>query len=407
MSRGRKAWGNLIPRPFSLLGNSLMFGGGVLFAWLEGYGRQAGSGRSIYPSWLFVLLWFLVQEVLVQQAKYMWNDGHDHERDQKIPANRKRPIARQPLSPTTTVLMSLRWICGIFLAGLLSPDLLTVVLMISGLQIVYELWAKPSAAQRPTVPLYLVGAGALLKGAGGFLAMGSPAGDQRLWLYGLAMFATGIVFISSFWRVEADYFRQNGLAWPRGQSAYYARQGLAWLQAGTAVTIAACTLLMLDGYTHFLARTELTTAPVIGLICAAGLFCCQGCFWLAPARREIRFTAAALFVCGCAGYLWFRVVSLFPISNETFTAALLLLVLMIDHRLNTIMDYKQQNLLYFSENWPDLRRLVYMRVQRPGSVLHWRYLLQLVLVLNTPKYRLLRDTLDDDWGLRSTNLSGD
>ena len=93
------------------------------------------------PEWLFVLLWFLVQEVLVQHAKYMWNDIRDHERDQKIPANCFRPIIQHRLTTNTTIVMAGRWIFGLVLAWLLSPVLLTVVLLISSLQIVYELAA--------------------------------------------------------------------------------------------------------------------------------------------------------------------------------------------------------------------------------------------------------------------------
>jgi hypothetical protein len=73
-------WGLLILHPHAFLANSLMFAGGVLFAWLEGFSAQAGSGRLILPPLLFVLLWFMVQELLVQQAKYRWNDSRDHER---------------------------------------------------------------------------------------------------------------------------------------------------------------------------------------------------------------------------------------------------------------------------------------------------------------------------------------
>jgi len=91
----------LIPRPHSFLINSLLFGVGVIFAWLEGYRVQVGM-----PGWLFLLLWFVAQEILVQQAKYMWNDIRDYERDQEIPANKVRPIARSPLATSVTFIMA-------------------------------------------------------------------------------------------------------------------------------------------------------------------------------------------------------------------------------------------------------------------------------------------------------------
>ncbi len=398
MSKGLRM---LIPRPHSFLLNLLLFGGGLFFAWMEGYGAQEANGNLGQQAWLFVVLGFLVQELLVQQAKYMWNDIRDHERDQKIPANESRPLARQPLSRWITAVMVGRWIAGVVLAGLLSPVLLSVVLLISGLQVVYELGAKPLAARQPTLPLFVVGAGAALKAAAGGLSMGYPAGDQRLWLYGLALFATGVVYISSFWRVEAIYFVRHGLALPRGQSAYYSDKGMAWLKAGTAVTIFACTLLILDGYTHFLGQREMPTSQAMMLIFAAGTLCCQLSFTLVSAKRVVRLALVALSIAGCVAYLLLSVESLIPISNETFAAALLLLFLLLNHRLNVSIDYQRQNLIYLSANWPRWKQMACTRQRQPGAILHWRHLLQLALALNTPRFQLLRQRQEQDWPVKS------
>lgn len=396
MDRSHSGWGMLIPRPHSFLVNSILFGGGVFFAWLEGYRGQHVSSQLKMPAWLFVLLWFLVQEVLVQQAKYMWNDIRDHERDQKIPANRIRPITQQLLATNTTIVMAGRWVFGLVLAGLLSPVLLTVVLMISSLQIVYELAAKPQAAARPTLPLFVVSAGAVLKFSAGALAIGCPPGEQRLWLYGFALFATGVVYISSFWRTEAAYFSQRGLALPRGQSAYFAQTGMAWLKVGTAVTIVSCAVLIIDGYTHFLVQVEMHAGLAFGLIISGGILCCRACLLLARGRSEYRSVVVVLCIVGCGSYSLFQVDNLIPIINEVFAATLLLVVLSIDHRLNVSMDYKQQNLIYLMENWPKLKRVARERQQRSRAMMHWRHLLQLALVLNTAKYETVQERQKGD-----------
>ncbi len=378
----RRSLSMLLPRPHSFLANGAIFAAGLLFAWLEGFHSDRAIGL---PLWLFVLLWFIVQELLVQQAKYMWNDIRDHERDQHVPANKVRPLARQPLTKLAPTIMAGRWLAGVAIAIWLSPVLLALVLIITGLQVVYELWAKPHAGERPLLPLYVIGAGMVMKGIGGALAMGGPVGEQRLWLYGLVLFATGIVVGSSFWRTEAVYFSKMKLVRPRGQSAYYAASGLLWLKAGTAVTIAGCTILIFDGYTNFLTQTALPAALVITLIFTAGVLCCQLSFWLLAGSKRIFLLLAALFVAACAVYLLLQVESLIPLPKGALIAVLLLLVLLIDHRLNYSADYRQTNLIYLAENWPRWKRLARKRPSHVRRLAHWWQLLQLALALNSPK----------------------
>lgn len=250
-TRASLSWEFLIPRPLSFLSNTLFFCGGLFFAWLEGYRGVPPAGQMGPPvfAWpvLIIFGWFATQELLVQQAKYMWNDIRDHRRDQAIPANRTRFVTRRPLSRRTALLCGGRWALGLLLAAFLSPVLLAVVLAITILQIIYEQWVKPQASRYPAVPLMVVAAGTVFKCMGAALVLGWGPGDHRWWIYGLALFGTGLVYGSTLWRIEADYFAQRGWRLPRSQSRYFQEKGVQWLRVGSLVGVSACLLLLVDG----------------------------------------------------------------------------------------------------------------------------------------------------------------
>ena len=184
----------------------------------------------------------------MQQAKYMWNDIRDYERDQDIPANRARFVTRRESGERQiSLLCAGRWVAGLLLAAFLAPGLLAVVLAISLLQIIYEFWVKPRADQYPIAPLLIVAAGTVFKCMGPALALGWGPEDRRWWFYGLALFGTGLVYGSTLWRLEADHFAQRGQRFPRGQSRYFHERGLDWLRVGSTVGFFACSLLLAEG----------------------------------------------------------------------------------------------------------------------------------------------------------------
>jgi len=329
--------GFLLPRPLSFLANSLQFWGGVLVALVS----QAGLSNGRFPPFttdagpsglLFVLLWFGVQEGLVQQAKYQWNDLRDWERDQQLPMNRRRPTARQPLRVRSYGLLLARWGLGLGLAAWLSPALLGLVLLITALQIGYELAAKPRAARWPLLSLAIVALGAALKFGGGALAAGWSAPPAHLGFYAAAMFGLGLVYNSTFYRVEAAYLLAHGRPFQRGQSGYFLRYGRRWLKIGVLLGLAAWLALLLD------------------------------LLW----RGGLRFTwplVAAL------GYL---------------------LVFLAFARANATTDYPTMCLLHFGRNFPRWRVLLRAYVQQPHSGLKLGQLVRLAGMLNTARFTAVR-----------------
>lgn len=111
----------------------------------------------------------------------------------------------------------------------------------------------------------------------------------------------------------------------------------------------------------------------------------------------LRIAVGIFFILGCAFFMMFKVESVIPVSKETLAATLLLVFLLIDHRLNVSMDYKQQNLIYLAENWPKLKRMALERPRRSNVLMHYRDLWQLFLALNTPKFDAMQHQQEGDW----------
>lgn len=242
MARPSPAWrAFLLPRPLSLLANSIHFAGGVLLAGLE---ATAATPRLFPQGAIFIFVWWIVQEALVQQAKYQWNDLRDHRRDPKLPANARRPLAGRGPSVTAYILLVIRWLGGVLLAAWLSPRLFWLVVTISVLQGGYEWWAKPRAARWPLLPLVFVALGAAVKLLGGLMAVGGGTAAARFWLYGVGAVGLGVIYGATLWRVEADYLQRRGLPWQRGQSAHFAAHGRFWQGVGAFVGLAAGLLLL-------------------------------------------------------------------------------------------------------------------------------------------------------------------
>lgn len=252
----------LLPRPLSFAANSLHFAGGLLVAWGEG---------QWHTSLAFVLLWFIAQEGLVQQAKYLWNDLRDQARDRALPANASRPYAQTPITHRTHLHLLARWGGGLLLGLWLAPACGALLLGLTLLQLLYERWAKPHAQRHPLAPLAIVGLGAAGKFLGGALAAGWPVADARLWSYGGLFFGMGLVYGSTLWRVEALYLRQRQRPFQRGQSAYFARHGRRWLHIGSV-------LIVLTGLGLWLtAPSRLASATAVGtLILLLGLCVVNG-----------------------------------------------------------------------------------------------------------------------------------
>ncbi len=319
MSTSNEWWAScrvyLFPRPLSLLANGLHFLGGVILA----------SAAGVTPhSFFYIFLWFLIQEGFVQQAKYMWNDARDHDRDRHLPANRHRSVARTPVTTVTYLFIILRWTMGLLLAWWLSPLCFTLLLIITVLQIIYERWAKPYARRYPLLPLLVVGLGAGCKLGGGLLAVGWPPQTLSFWLLTIGMIGIGIGYGATLWRVEAEYLHVRQLRWRRGQSAYFWINGRFWLRAGTWLSLIAGVVLL------FLGLSDIRTGVAAFL-----------------------FIAATLFL----------------------------------YRLHAHTDYQQFNWLYARRNWHQFRQIIHNQVSLKRSLSCWFVLLQLTFNINTAHFQ--------------------
>lgn len=220
----------------------------------------------------------------------------------------------------------------------------------------------------------------------GALAGGVSLGNPRFFVYGVALFATGLVIASSYWRAEGHYFAACKMPPPRGQSVYFISHGKSWLKAGSAVTVATCLVLVLDSGLHFLAPIAAPAAPVLALtILGGGIACCLSC-WL---MRQTTVVAVAAFIC-LASVVAIAVSSAgaeMQIDTGEMAASLLLLTLLIaDHRYNLRLDYKSQNLLYLAENWPTFKREVGKEARLSPNFAAWLRWLRMALALNSDSF---------------------
>lgn len=305
----------LLPRPLSLLANGLHFWCGVVLVFVAGTSLQ---------SFLFIFLWFFIQEGIVQQAKYMWNDVRDHGRDQHLPANQHRIVACKPITAVTYLLLILRWTMGLLLAWWLSPLCFALLIIVTILQIIYERWGKPYARRFPLLPLLIVGLGAGCKLGGGLLAAGWPVTSASFWLLIIGMLGIGIGYGATLWRVEAEYLHARQLDWHRGQSAFFWENGRFWLRAGTLISLLAGIVLV------------------------------------------------------CLGWK----------GGGTAVAAMLFIgATLILYRLHAHTDYQQFNWLYARQNWPQYQKIIHDQLPVKSTLACWLVLLQLTLNLNSAQFQ--------------------
>jgi 4-hydroxybenzoate polyprenyltransferase len=234
-----------LPRPLDFFGKTPIFLAGSLLALGEAELIERLTS-SPTQTLLYILVWFLIQEVLIQQGKYMWNDIRDYGRDQLIPANQKRIMARQRATISIWLALLVRCLGGLVFASWLSPFLFLLALLIVLLQVIYEYLAKPRAAVTPLLSLSIVAGGSSIRFLGGAFAAGWQLNGIRLWLYAIIFFAIGASYAAALWRTEALYLRKKAIPWQRGQSAFFLVSGIRYiiLSMGSAAVLA--TFLLFD-----------------------------------------------------------------------------------------------------------------------------------------------------------------
>jgi len=253
----------LLPRPLDFVTKTVLFAVGVIVPLLE---NPPAFNRRIWtlfvtgdeltpPFWTiiaFSLCWLLIQEGIIQQAKYIWNDIRDRRVDTEFAGKRERAVTSGAVSPKGAIAhLVVRWVGGLLLGSMLDHRLLLLLLAISLTQILYELWGKPHGG--PLAAALLVAVCSPERVLGGALSVGADLLDPRVVVLAATSFFFGIGYIACFWRVEAEYRRKRGVSIsPRPQSEFFHQNGKRWQEFGFAGMFVCTVLLLMDALSGLL-----------------------------------------------------------------------------------------------------------------------------------------------------------
>ncbi|GHP00899.1 hypothetical protein KSF_109460 [Reticulibacter mediterranei] len=263
MGKQARAWISLlftwaIPRPVDVLAKAWFFLYGLAATLVFGQPSEnqtmlgnglfhpspAWQGNEI-PIWAIVtclFIYFILEELLVQQAKLIWDDIRDRDRDQKLLHNRERAIAKGIIS-----VRQARWnmlarlvLAALFIVWQRRVDLLVVFSVIFLHQAVY-LWAKPRGATHPLGLLFWLSFNNSLRFFAGTVAIGGFQAFLPLILMFVTCYFCSVGGLAAQWKMEAQDVGQN----IRPQSAYFAVRGEFWQQVGLLDAILVAGLLVL------------------------------------------------------------------------------------------------------------------------------------------------------------------
>lgn len=232
----------ILPRQRSLMGKGFFyFSTGVLISSLYGYliprpdlHRAMFSPYTSSSLYLgaaaYITFWFFIQEILIQQAKYLWNDIRDRKYDSSLPANDDR-IGTKSNYKLLKYHFLIRLLLGFVLAYILSEQLFLLSLFIICLQVIYEFFGKTVSNRYPVITLFIVAPGSAIRLLSGFLAAGWLLSNPNLILYFSLVFIIGIIYVIGYWKAEAEFLQDENKEFHRGQSAYFLKRGDSWISS--------------------------------------------------------------------------------------------------------------------------------------------------------------------------------
>lgn len=253
----------LLPRPGDFVTKTWLFAAGVAAGlWIGGWvynNRIAdlfvvndyNAARSKWMIFAFAVCWFLVQELIIQQAKYAWNDLRDLNQDANVPGKKERAITHGAHNPALVAgMVIVRFALGLLLGYLLDARLFAILLIILIVQIFYELWVKPNAARAPAVASVVIALGSAIRFISGALAVSDHVALPITLLTGFFFFF-GLGYIAKYWLIEAEYNQKNGLKYPpRPQSDFFVRHGLRWQHYGFIGMLLFAVLFWVERYLY-------------------------------------------------------------------------------------------------------------------------------------------------------------
>ncbi len=248
----------IIPRMLDLITKSLFFVFGYMTAiivvglpasklsLINYLFRSSTDWKSVssVPVWVYFALgtiYFVVEEIFLQQAKLLWDDIRDIERDKILLQNSKRPIASGRLSVTSAIWqMYVRWSLAFLLSYLLGGlALLLVFFLITLHQAIYVLWAKPRSSKHPLMVLFTLSFNVSLRFLAGVVSIAGAQWSLTpfVLLFVLCYFyPVGVMAL--LWKLEAEYQRdthQNIAVRP--QSEFYLHHGKFWQHVGLIAAV--------------------------------------------------------------------------------------------------------------------------------------------------------------------------
>ncbi len=243
---------------------------------------------STIPGWTILALgaiYFVVEEVLLQQAKLMWGDLKDVQRDKVVSSYRERFITDRIASDPGVIRsavrhMIMRWLLALLLGYVLGGlALLLVFLIITLHQGVYTLWAKPRAAKHKIVKgpldqyqlilLFLVSFNFPLRFLAGSVALlGFQWFQAPFVLLFVLFYFSSVGGMAALWAAEAkerkQRFDKGDDAYKhiidRSQGAYFLKYGGLWQRLGLIAAVLVAALLVV---LQFLAVSYPQTLPML------------------------------------------------------------------------------------------------------------------------------------------------
>jgi GNAT superfamily N-acetyltransferase len=229
------------------------------------FGVTLNSWNSITSNsfwWLLALflIYFIVEEILLQQAKLIWDDIRDYGRDKHLLRNRNRAIASGQMTiASAKVQLVLRLVAALFLGYLLGGWALFIVFLLICLhQVIYELWIKPRSARVPQNRrveknriaqrdmLFFLSLSVPLRFLAGVVAVtGSKWAYAPYILCYVLFYFCSFGALAAFWKMEAQYYRKKSQPKQfRSQSLYFLKKGRFWQYVGLLAAVLVSTSMV-------------------------------------------------------------------------------------------------------------------------------------------------------------------
>lgn len=263
-SFSRLVW-SILPRPADLIAKGHAFWIGFIMAFFVAgltsdrlpllnllFSKQDEWNTTLdVPIWailVFGILIFVIEEIFLQQAKLLWDDVRDIERDKLLLQNRARAIASGNISTKEAIFnLSIRWTLAMILSVVIGGMALFIsFLAITMHQALYVLWAKPKAQNYPLLPLITVSFNVALRFIAGAIAvLGDKFGLAPLLLTVAMLFFYSFGGMAALWKMEAEYQEKTGKSVAiRPQSIYYLHKGYKWQHTGLLGSITLSAILI-------------------------------------------------------------------------------------------------------------------------------------------------------------------